>query len=46
LGLAVAAAAAFFLLWTALVAAAFCDDFFWFDFGDLSPMMISLSLFG
>lgn len=36
---AVLAAIACFFFWSALLAAAcFCEDFFWLDFGDLSPM--------
>ena len=30
-----------FLIWSALLAlACFCVDFFWFDFGDLSPITL------
>lgn len=39
------AAAACFFLCSALVAlACFCVDFFWFDFGDLSPMVFNFLL--
>ena len=35
------AAAACFFFCSALVAlACFCEDFFWFDFGDLSPITL------
>lgn len=34
------AATACFFFWSALLAmACFCDDFFWLDFGDLSPII-------
>ena len=34
------AAMASFLIWSALLALdCFCEDFFWLDFGDLSPMI-------
>ena len=39
-----AAVAACFLAAAALVLAFFWPDFFWFAFGDLSPMMFWLSL--
>lgn len=33
-------AMACFFFWSAMLAAAcFCEDFFWFDFGDLSPII-------
>jgi hypothetical protein len=36
------AAAACFFFWSALLALdCFCVDFFWLDFGDLSPMMFN-----
>lgn len=35
------AAMAAFFFWSALLAmACFCEVFFWFDFGDLSPIML------
>jgi len=35
------AATACFFFWSALLAlACFCEDFFWFDFGDLSPIIL------
>ena len=35
------AATACFFFWSALLAmACFCVDFFWFDFGDLSPIIV------
>ena len=35
------AATAAFFFWLALLAlACFCEDFFWFDFGDLSPITL------
>ena len=35
------AAMASFLIWSALLALdCFCEDFFWLDFGDLSPMIL------
>ena len=35
------AASACFFCWSALLAlVCFCEDFFWFDFGDLSPMSL------
>ena len=34
-------AMACFFFWSALLALdCFCEDFFWFDFGDLSPMIL------
>ena len=36
-----AATACFFFWSAALVAACFCEAFFWFDFGDLSPMILA-----
>ena len=34
------AARACFFFWSALLTwACFCEDFFWLDFGDLSPMI-------
>jgi len=36
------AATACFFFWLALAALEFfCEDFFWFDFGDLSPMSLT-----
>ncbi len=36
---------AFLFFWSALPALAFfCEDFFWLDFGDLSPMILSFFL--
>jgi hypothetical protein len=47
LGLADEAAVFCFFFWLAAAACeAFCDDFFCTDFGDLSPMIIYLSLVG
>lgn len=41
LGVCLAAVACFFF-WSALLTAdCFCVDFFWFDFGDLSPMCLT-----
>ena len=38
---AVLSARAFCLCWSALLTfACFCEDFFWLDFGDLSPMVL------
>jgi hypothetical protein len=35
------AATASFFFWSALLAlACFCENFFWFDFGDLSPITL------
>jgi hypothetical protein len=35
-------ATAFFFFWSALLAlTCFCEDFFWFDFGDLSPIILT-----
>ena len=37
------ATTACFFFWSALLAmACFCDDFFWLDFGDLSPITMIL----
>lgn len=36
-----AAAACFFFSSALLACAAFCEDFFWFALGDLSPMILS-----
>lgn len=39
-----AATAALFFWSALLVLACFCEDFFWLDFGDLSPMILFFNL--